>query len=293
MENSKTIYLGLLALFIGAALLGSSAIFVRFSETSPSLTAFYRALLALPFLAIWIIATNKKTQLHSSLNKKDLLILLYAGAFFGTDMAIWNWSIKFTSVAHATLMANTAPIFVTIISYFYLRNHIESSFLKALFLTFSGVCIVIFFGSGSDTSRLLGDSLGLIAALFYASYILCIKRLTNTISPSLTLFYATLFTAIFLLPVGYIEADSFFPETREGWIVLFSYAAISQALAQGLITYGISKLSAHFSSLVLLIQPVAAAIYGWLILFEGINLFQIVGGAIVLFGIYMSSRDQT
>ena len=72
MENSKTIYLGLLALFLGAALLGSSAIFVRFSETSPSLTAFYRALLALPFLAIWIMATNKKTQLHSSLNKKDL-----------------------------------------------------------------------------------------------------------------------------------------------------------------------------------------------------------------------------
>ena len=46
MENSKSIYFGLIALFVGAALLGASAIFVRISETSPSLTAFYRAFLA-------------------------------------------------------------------------------------------------------------------------------------------------------------------------------------------------------------------------------------------------------
>lgn len=293
MENLKTPYAGLIALFIGAALLGSSAIFVRFSETSPSLTAFYRAFLALPFLYIWVLSSKDNTKTSKSLNKKDILILVLAGSFFGIDMAIWNWSIKFTSVAHATLMANTAPIFVTLISYFYLRNKIESSFFRALFLAFSGVCIVILAGSGADSSRLLGDSLGLVAALFYASYILCIKRLTANIPPAYTLFYATLFTAIFLLPVAYLEAKNLAPRTNEGWVILITYALVSQALAQGLITFGISKLSAHFSSLVLLIQPVAAAIYGWLIISESINIVQIIGGGIVLIGIYLSSRDQT
>jgi hypothetical protein len=43
MENSKTIIKGLLALACGAVLLGLSAIFVRYSETSPSLTAIYLA----------------------------------------------------------------------------------------------------------------------------------------------------------------------------------------------------------------------------------------------------------
>ena len=61
------------------------------------------------------------------IEKKHFPILILAGVFFGIDMAIWNWSIMFTSVAHATLLANTAPIFVTLISYFYLRNKIESS----------------------------------------------------------------------------------------------------------------------------------------------------------------------
>jgi len=54
MENSKTILKGLLALSCGAVLLGLSAIFVRYSETSPSLTAFYRAFLAIPFLYVWL-----------------------------------------------------------------------------------------------------------------------------------------------------------------------------------------------------------------------------------------------
>ena len=207
-------------------------------------------------------------------------------------MAVWNWSISFTSVAHATLMANTAPIFVTLVSFFFLKEKIKPSFFRALFLAFTVVSIVILSGSGSDSLRLLGDSLGLIAAIFYAAYILAIKKLTDSIPPAHTLFFATLFTAVFLFPVGLVEADSFFPSTQKGWLVLLAYALVSQALAQGLITFGISRLSAHLSSLTLLIQPVAAAIFGWFLLSESINLWQALGGATVLFAIYLASKEQ-
>lgn len=292
MESSKSIYIALLSIFLGAALLGSSAIFVRLSETSPSLTAFYRALLALPFLLIWVLGSKNNISLKKCLTKDNLLIFLLAGVFFGSDMAVWNWSISFTSVAHATLMANTAPIFITLVSFFFLGQKIDSSFFGALVLAFTGVSIVILSGSGSDSSRLLGDFMGLVAAIFYAAYILVIKKITNTFPPAHTLFFATLFTSVFLFPVGVIEADSFFPSTQKGWLVLLAYAFISQALAQGLITFGISRLSAHLSSLTLLIQPVAAAFYGWLLLSESINLWQGLGGAIVLFGIYLASKKQ-
>ena len=293
MEKSRSIYIGLLALFIGASLLGGSAIFVRFSETSPSLTAFYRASLALPFLLFWVLSTKSDIPLRSYLTKPNLIILFLAGVFFGSDMAIWNWSISFTSVAHATLMANTAPIFVTLVSFFFLRQEIKTSFFGSLFLSFLGVAIVILAGSGSDSGRLLGDSLGLIAAIFYAAYILAIKKLTETVPPAHTLFFATLFTSIFLCPVGLIESDSFFPSTYKGWMILIAYAFVSQALAQGLITFGISRLSAHLSSLTLLIQPIAAAIYGWLLLSESLNLWQGLGGLIVLVGIYLASKEQS
>ena len=121
---------------------------------------------------------------------------------------------------------------------------------------------------------------------------MAIKKLTDSIPPAHTLFFATLFTAVFLFPVGFVEADSFFPSTQKGWLVLLAYALVSQALAQGLITFGISRLSAHLSSLTLLIQPVAAAIYGWFLLSESINPWQALGGATVLFAIYLASKEQ-
>ena len=106
------------------------------------------------------------------------------------------------------------------------------------------------------------------------------------------LFFATLSTAIFLFPVGLIESESLFPSSYQGWLVLLAYAFVSQSLAQGLITFGISRLSAHFSSLTLLIQPVAAAIYGWLLLSETLNLWQALGGLIVLLGSYLATKEE-
>ena len=50
---------GLGSLFIGSALLGLSAIFVRYSDSSPSLIAFYRVFLALPFLYLWVLMEGK------------------------------------------------------------------------------------------------------------------------------------------------------------------------------------------------------------------------------------------
>ena len=289
MENSKTFVKGLLALSCGAVLLGLSAIFVRYSETSPSLTAFYRAFLAIPFLYVWLKIEKEEFSFEVLKDKKLLPLLSISGAFFAIDMAIWNWSISFTSVAHATLMANTAPIFVVVIGFLFLGHKIKSSFFIVLSMAMVGVFLVVLAGSGSDKSRLFGDSLGIIAAVFYAGYILSIKSVTNFLSPAKALFYSTVFTAIFLLPISLIEADTFFPSSYKGWMVLIAYAVISQTLASGLITYGISKVSAHLSSLVLLIQPIAAAVFGWLILSEAISLLQGFGGAIVLVAIYLAA----
>jgi drug/metabolite transporter (DMT)-like permease len=292
MENSKPILKGLLALALGAALLGLSAIFVRYSEVSPSLTAFYRAFLALPFLYIWILIERKSIGINLIIQPKVAGLFALSGLFFALDMSIWNWSISFTSVAHATLMANTAPIFVSLAGLMFLGHKIKSSFFMILCLAMFGVFLVILSGSGQDDSRLFGDALGILAALFYAGYILSMKSLTNKFSPAQALFFATVFTAIFLLPISFYEADKLLPPNADQWTLLIGYALISQTLAQGLITYGISKVTAHLSSLILLIQPVAAAIYGWLLLSEALSSMQIIGGFIVLVSIYLASSNR-
>ena len=134
-----------------------------------------------------------------------------------------------------------------------------------------------------------GDILGIIAAFFYAAYILSIKDITNVLKPAKTLFFVTVITSLCLLPVSIIEANDLRISSSEFYILL-SYAIFSQTIAQGMITSGISKISAHLSSLILLMQPVAAAFYGWLLLGELLTSFQLLGGLIVLIAIYMASK---
>jgi len=118
---------------------------------------------------------------------------------------------------------------------------------------------------------------------------LSIKDITNVLKPAKTLFFVTVITSLCLLPVSIIEANDLRISSSEFYILL-SYAIFSQTIAQGMITSGISKISAHLSSLILLMQPVAAAFYGWLLLGELLTSFQLLGGLIVLIAIYMASK---
>ena len=283
---STDLFKGLLLLLIGASMLGSSGIFVKISESSPSLIAFYRSLFALPFLYVWMKFEERNNLHHISWDKRNIFFLMLGGFCFALDMSIWNWSLSFTSVANATLMANTAPVFVVIFGILFLGYRIELSFVFTLLLALMGVFLVVLPG---EKGMIFGDSLGLVAAIFYAGYILSIKDLTNFLRPAKTLFLVTIITTLCLLPISIVEAKDLSINLSE-FLILFSYAIFSQTIAQGMITAGISKVSAHLSSLVLLMQPVAAAVYGWFLLEELLSPFQVFGGFIVLTAIYMASR---
>jgi drug/metabolite transporter (DMT)-like permease len=81
-----------------------------------------------------------------------------------------------------------------------------------------------------------------------------------------------------------------FPDTLHGWMLLAGLALIAQVLGQGLIAYALAYLPASFSSLGLLVQPLAAAVYAAWILDERLTLVQFAGGAIVLTAIVLANR---
>ena len=284
---SRDLVKGIFLLLIGASMLGGSGIFVKLSDSSPSLIAFYRSLFALPFLYAWMKFEERNDSAKIIWDKKTFFFLVLGGLCFALDMSIWNWSLTFTSVANATLMANIAPVFVVIFGVLFLGYKIEIFFVVTLLLALIGVFLVILPG---EQIMVFGDSLGILAAVFYAGYILSIKDLTNILQPARTLFLVTIITTLCLLPISLIEADSLILSKSE-FFILISYAIFSQTLAQGLITSGISKVSAHLSSLVLLMQPVAAAFYGWFFLHELLSPLQMAGGLIVLAAIYLASRE--
>jgi drug/metabolite transporter (DMT)-like permease len=83
------------------------------------------------------------------------------------------------------------------------------------------------------------------------------------------------------------------PVSAFGWWMLVGLALISHAAGQGLIAYALAHLPAAFSSVSLLSQPVMAALLAWVLLSEGLMPLQILGGLIVLAGIYLARRGSS
>jgi len=277
----------LFALFAGATCIALSPIWVRVSDVGPTVSAFWRVALAAPLL--WGFALASRA--HETAGPRQRLLLLAAGCAFAGDLAFWHWSIQATSVANSTLLANLASIFVTLAAWLLWRQKPSGMFLVGLALAVAGVALLVRSSLGFSPTALLGDALGVVTAVFYAWYLLTVKRLRDLGAATLRLMaVTTTLTAVILLPVALASGDDMLPASATGWLVLLGLAWITHAGGQGLIAYALAHLPAAFSSVGLLFQPVMAAAFAWVLLGEPLALLQIAGGAVVLAGIYLASR---
>lgn len=281
----------LAALLLGAVLVGASPIFVRLSELGPMATAFYRPFLAIPALALWMAAdrrTNPATRRPAS--RGDYLRLLLAGAFFAGDLAFWHLSILHTSVANATLFANSAPIFVTMGAWLLFAHRVTRLYLSGMVLALVGAAVLAGGSAAVEPGNLLGDFFGVVTAMFLASYILAVSRLRAGFSAATTMTWSSLGTAAVLLPVAALMGEELVAVTLYGWAMLVGLALLSHAAGQGLIAYALAHLRPGFSSIGLLLEPLAAALLAWAILSEEITPWQATGGAVILWGIVLARR---
>jgi drug/metabolite transporter (DMT)-like permease len=277
--------LALPALLCGATGIAFAPLFVRLSQVGPTATAFWRMALAWPFLFLWLQIDSGKHPPRKAISFSDRKFLALSGLFFAGDLAVWHWSIKFTTVANSTLLANFAPIFVTLAAWLFFRAKITMRFLMGLVIAFGGAFLLM--GSSLQLSDrfIFGDLLGIVTAVFYAGYLLTVNRLRNRFSTARIMTWGGFFCAITLFPIAFFSEDILFPATYKGWLVLFGLAIISQIGGQGLITYAMAYLPAPFASLSLLLQPVLAAVLAWIILNEPIRMLQGLGGVVILAGI--------
>lgn len=278
-------------LLVGATAISFAPILVRLSHLEPIATAFYRILFALPIFWAWILypteGGSKTLQTRSS---GHYLLLGVSGIFFAGDLAFWHWSIKLTSIANATLLANSAPIFVTCGAFIIFREKFSKLFLVGLVLALFGIVLLMGNSYELNPHFFLGDLFGVTAAIFYAAYILSVGSLRRVFSTSTIMGWSGVASCLVLFPVLLLFDEAIFATTAVAWGILICLALISHAGGQSLIAYSLAHLPAAFGSVGLLLQPVLATILAWFIFSEALSLYQVVGGIIVLIGIAFARR---
>lgn len=283
--------LSLAALVLGGVIIGLSPILVRLSEIGPVATAFWRVALAVLPLLAWRATEDAKARRDQRPSSfRDVVALTVPGVMLAGDLLAWHVSIHLTSVANATLLANIAPIFVVLGGWLLFRTTVTRTFLVGLALSVVGVVILSGGSSSGADSHLGGDAMAVLAALFYAGYILALSRLRSRYSTLTTLFWSSASAAICILPVALVFEPAIWPPTLYAWAIVLALAWLCHVCGQGLIIYALALLPASFSSLTLLIQPVVAAGVAWLLLNEPLGAVQAFGGAIVIAGILLARR---
>jgi len=277
--------LALLALLGGVAILGFAAIFVRWSGAPGPVTALYRMLIGAA--AITPIYLLRRGSTLRSLPRRGVLMAVLGGSLFGCDMAIWMSAIEIGGATMPTLAANTAPLWVGIGSMVIFRERKAPGFWVGVLVAIIGVALVLGHNIQATDGVARGMIMGLVTALFYASFFLAIqvgRRYIDTLS---FLWISTLSAAGALLIINIIMRSPLTGFSPNTYLAFVALGILVQFLGWFLINFAQGYLRASIVAPVLLVQPVLTALLAVPLLGERFTAWHIAGGLTVLAGVYI------
>ena len=229
-----------------------------------------------------------------SWDARTAALALAGGAFFAIDLALFNTAVLRTKAATAVLLGNNAPIFVGLASWLILRRRQRLGFWAGLALALAGCAAIVWRDAVHADPRAHGDTTGdllaLAASVFFAAYLVTTERVRSGMG---TLTFSALAMAgsvVTLLAVCLALGVPLGGYSLRTWAALAGLGLITQLAAYFALVYALGHLPATVTSVGLLAQVPLAAVLATMLLGEPLSSAQLIGGALVLAGIYVVSR---
>ena len=272
---------GLAALILGASLLGFAAMLVRWAAPAgPLAVGFYRMAIALPFVAWMAKGTTRPAT------GRARFWALIAGVCFVLDLWMWHTALLHTSAANATLLVTLAPIWVAVVSVFWMGARLRRRFWAGMLLALAGA-LVLGLAKGARWGTGLGELLGALASLAYGAFTLALGRARRELSAPEALFWVVLCCTILFGTLGWTQGETFTGYPARSWWALIGLGVVVQVVAWRFITWGLGHVPTNVGAMGLMTQPVATVILGWILLSEPLRPLQGVGTLLVLAGVAM------
>ncbi len=253
-------------------------------------SAFWRTSLSTPILiALVLCISGARKQATSALAHRRFMLIL-PGVFFAFDLLTWHISFAWTTAASATLLANLGVVIVGLAGWLWLKERLDGRYLIGAVAALVGVVWLVLIANspGDAPHRLRGDLVAMSTAVFYAAYILSIKQLRSDTGAVVLMAVAAAASSVLLGGCMLASTEPMLPTEGGGWIWLVLLAVVPHCLGQGLIVLSLAALPASFAAVTLLVQPVATAVWGWLILGEALGTGQVLAGVLVIAGIVLA-----
>ncbi|MBA4384854.1 MAG: EamA family transporter, partial [Anaerolinea sp.] len=294
-----------LGLLFGIMAVSTASIFIRYAQLqAPSLVIAAGRLSIATLLLSPFVLSRSWTEIKA-ITKRTFGLLVLAGFFLGLHFAAWITSLEYTSVASSVVLVATAPLWVALLSPFFLKEKSSTAVILGLIISLAGSVIVglnsachfttgqmecVSFGILFSGRGFVGNLLALAGALFSAGYLMIGRRVRNNLSLPVYTFLVYGFAALVLIVMVFLSGIPMVPYSKSTWIWIILLALVPQLLGHSTFNYFLKSLSAAFVSIALLGEPIGTVILAFLLLREKPSLFEIGGGLLILIGIFVASR---
>jgi len=221
-----------------------------------------------------------------------------AGALLAVNLLAFYESISWTSVAAATTLTQVQVVVVAVGGYYLFSESMDSRSVMGVVLAFAGIGVMFLpslltRGALVGERPLFGNALSLLGSLAFAGYLLVGRSIRQQINlaPYIVILYTVTTGIVFgyALVNGTTLAVSAYPP-RE-WLLFLGMAVSSGVITHVMVNFALKHLRSSSVSIVLLGFPAVSTLYAALLLGEIPDPITMVGGAVVLVGIYMTTTE--
>ena len=289
-ENSDLPVNPIIILTIGILGVSTGAIFARLADAPALVTAAYRLGLA-ALILVPLTAWKARDEL-CNLSIREYKLAVLSGLFLALHFASWISSLDYTAIANSVVLVNTIPLWVGLFTPLISRDRLTKATVTSIIVSVAGGGIIGFGDFATGGQALLGDLLAVIGAICAAVYLLLGRNLRPRLSllSYIAICYGS--AALFLwlavialqLPVRGYDTQTI--------TAFWAMALVSQIIGHSSYNWALKWFSTSFVAVALLGEPIGSTIMAYLIFDEGLTWSKLIGGLLILSGIYIAATGE-
>ena len=265
-------------------------------EIPPLAMTFYRWTFALAFMLPFALPHVRRQWPLIRANYRVLVLLGVLG--IGSHNALAYIGLNYTTATSGVILNSFIPVMIIALSWVFLRQRLSNIQLAGVLVSLAGVLTILSQGSLERLAAFrlnIGDILVILSMLLWSLYTICLRWRPSGLHMLAFLFVIACVGDAAVLPF-YVAELAFGRSAQWTWEAVLALASIglfSSFLAYIFWNRGVEEVGASVAGLFVHLMPVFGTVLAWLFLAERLQLFHLAGIALILSGIYVTSRVAT
>ena len=287
------------ALFISMISVSFSAVLIKTSSAYalyPLSIAFYRLLFTVLLITPYILSSKKIRDELANIPLKTFIIMFIIGIVLSFHFSFWITSLTMTTIASSVLLVSIHPLLVGPVSHFFFHEKLSIFNVLGIIISIFGMTILVLGNEylSLNINTFMGNILAILGGITAGIYILGGRKVRKNVSIGSYAFIIYSVSTIMLFFICIFSNSPIYNDEIIGdFRIILLMALIPGILGHTLYNWSLQYVRASIVSVSLLVEPVGASLLAFVIpwIHEIPSHFTIMGGCIILFGIYLTAKN--